>query len=304
MMQYLCIDFGGSSLKYSLMNSEDEFIDKGMLSLDDVKTVSGMVDVIRKLYDRYERPDGGIAISYCGELDPEKGCLLNGGSYPFMAGCNLKEETEKACNTRVSIENDGNCAAIAELHKGSLKGCRNAFALIIGTGIAGAVIINGSLYHGSHNYSGLMSFCTADISRQFSLDNIAAKQTSANYLGCSYTKEVELEEKINGKQFFDYLKNNDQTAKEVLDKYTVALANVIYNVQLLLDVERITIGGGISVEPLFQQELKESYDRIYDITPLQYIKPPKAELVFCKYHNDANMLGALLHHKEMGGIEA
>ena len=300
-MKYLCVDIGGSSMKYCLMSEETEILDKGKASLKGVSSPSEMAAAIQKQYEAYGRPEGGIAISYCGELDASTGYLYSGGSYPFMASCNLREEVEKVCGTRVSVENDGNCAAIAELTSGSLKGCTSAFALIVGTGLAGAVIMDKALYHGIHSYSGFLSFMTADLTRPFSVENIAARVTSANYLGRAYEAENNLDEQIDGIQFFSRLRDGDETAKTILKRYSQTLANVIFNVQLLLDVEKISVGGGISIEPAFQEELQKAYDRIYQTTPLQYINPPKAELTFCRYHNDANLIGALMHHKEMTG---
>ena len=130
-MKYLCVDIGGSSMKYCLMSEKAEILEKGKTSLKEVSSVSDMVSVIRRQYEEYGKPEGGIAISYCGELDASTGLLYNGGSYPFMASCNLKDILEKECQTKASVENDGNCAAIAELASGSLKDCRNAFVLLV-----------------------------------------------------------------------------------------------------------------------------------------------------------------------------
>ena len=90
-MKYLCVDIGGSSMKYCLMSEKAEILEKGKTSLKEVSSVSDMVSVIRRQYEEYGKPEGGIAISYCGELDASTGLLYNGGSYPFMASCNLKD---------------------------------------------------------------------------------------------------------------------------------------------------------------------------------------------------------------------
>ena len=298
-MKYLCVDIGGSAMKYCLMTEEGEILEKGKASLNGISSPSEMVSAIKKQFEAYGRPEGGIAISYCGELDASTGYLYSGGSYPFMASFNLRTALEKACNTKVSIENDGNCAAIAELHSGSLKDCSSAFALIVGTGLAGAVIVNRALYHGIHSYSGFLSFMTADLNKPFSTKNIAASITSANYLCRAYEAENNLNEQIDGIEFFSRLNRGDEKAKAILEHYARTLANVIFNIQLLLDVEKISVGGGISVQPAFQEELQKAYQKIYLTTPLQYINPPQAELTFCKYYNDANLIGAYIHHKEM-----
>lgn len=296
-MNYLCVDIGGSSMKYALMNEDAAIREKGRRELDDVKTSEGMLAAINSLYEESGRPEGGIAVSYCGELNAESGLLYNGGSYPFMAGHNLKEELQDYCHTQVSVENDGNCAAFAELYQGNLTDCANAAVLIVGTGLAGALIFDHKLYRGTNHYAGLLSFMTVQISVPFSLNNMAARAVSANYLASAYMQENPSAEQMDGIRFFELAEEGDKTALDILERYCTNLANVVFNTQLMLDVEKICIGGGISVQPLFRRTLKEAYDNIYSITPLQYINPPKTDLVFCRECNDANLIGALYHHR-------
>lgn len=295
-MNYLCVDIGGSSMKYGLLNHTAEILEKGSRSLGHVKSAAEMLEAIRSLYEETGRPEGGIAVSYCGELNSATGYLFNGGSYPFMAEHNLKEDLEALCHTSVSVENDGNCAAAAEMYSGNLQNCSNAAVLIVGTGLAGALIFDHKLYRGTNYYAGLLSFMTAEINKDFSLDNMAARAVSANYLSSSYMQGKPDEEKMDGIRFFGLVNSGDETAMHVLERYCTNLANVVFNTQLMLDLEKICIGGGISVQPLFREKLKEAYEKIYTITPLQYINPPKADLVFCADCNDANLIGALYHH--------
>ncbi|WP_422397542.1 ROK family protein [Spiroplasma endosymbiont of Labia minor] len=65
------------------------------------------------------------------------------------------------------IENDANCAAIAELISGNAKFCSNGFLFIMGTGIGGAVIINNKLYKG-------INFAPGDFG--YSINNIEKYQ--------------------------------------------------------------------------------------------------------------------------------
>lgn len=293
---YFCIDIGGSSIKYALMDSDFVFIKKGKRLLDDISSYAQMISLIHDLYESHGHPSGGIAVSYCGELDSQKGYLYNGGSFPFMAHRNFKEDLEITCNTKVNLENDGNCAAKAEVRSGSLMNTENAVVIIVGTGLAGSIVINRKIYNGSHNYAGFFSFLIKNIDKPFSISNIAARSGSANYLYDSY---VSMTDKIDGESFFELIDINDTRAKEILEDYCSNLANLLFNLQIVLDVEKLCIGGGISVQKAFRIKLVEAYNKIYQLTPLHAINPAKAEVCFCKYHNDANLIGALIHHLEL-----
>lgn len=62
----------------------------------------------------------------------------------------------------VTIENDGKCAALAEFWKGSLQGCTNGAVVVLGTGVAGGIIINGELYRGKRFSAGEYSYICVD----------------------------------------------------------------------------------------------------------------------------------------------
>ena len=72
--------------------------------------LSAVYDLIQKLKDRY--PVSGIAISYCGELDHEKGIIHSPGSYRFNGGFHMRETLEAETGLPVAVENDGNAAML------------------------------------------------------------------------------------------------------------------------------------------------------------------------------------------------
>ena len=79
----------------------------------------------------------------------------------------------------------------------------------------------------------------------------------------------------------------------MLDIYTKEIAVQIFNLQTILDVERFAIGGGISVQSLFLEILREEVEYVKTdcLQEIAHILHP--ELVPCQYHNDANLLGAV-----------
>ena len=79
--------------------------------------------------------------------------------------------------------------------------------------------------------------------------------------------------------------------------YTDSLAVQIFNLSILLDLEKIAIGGGISASPLLLQTLKQSMEFFRKNSPQAKYLPLlfNPELVVCKYKNDANLLGAYQH---------
>ena len=69
------------------------------------------------------------------------------------------------------MENDGKCAALAEFWRGSLKGCTNGAVVVIGTGVAGGIILNGKLFRGNHFTAGEYSYICTEAKGPAELDN-------------------------------------------------------------------------------------------------------------------------------------
>lgn len=293
-MKYLCIDVGGSGIKYAVMDDNFNMISNGIHKLS-VQKYNDFIVEIKKIYEQNGRPDGGIAISYCGELDEKIGLIYNGGSYSFNTGNNLKQSLEEACKTKVSIENDGNCAALAELHEGVLQEYKDSVVVVIGTGLGGAIILNKKIRHGINKFAGSLSFMTSDIGMDFGLNNMIAKNTSFHYIINEYNRKS-MNNIQTGYDFFELVNNKEELAIQILTKYCRNIANVLFNIHLILDVECIAVGGGISVQPIFQEIFFKEFRKIFNTTPINKLNIRMPCVNICQYNNNSNLYGALCHH--------
>lgn len=68
------------------------------------------------------------------------------------------------------------------------------------------------------------------------------------------------------------------------------IAVQIFNLQTILDSERIAIGGGISAQPVLIEYIRRHLNQLYSDCPYRI---PRAEIVICKFQNDANLYGAM-----------
>ena len=136
MKKYLVLDIGGSSIKYAMMNESAEFLSKGSVKTP-LDCIESLVEIIGQIYDDYKFEIEGMAISMPGVLDSDTGYAYSGGWLKYNSGQNIIEVLKKRCNTVIAIENDAKCAASAELGFGSLKGCKDAAVIVLGTGVGG-----------------------------------------------------------------------------------------------------------------------------------------------------------------------
>ena len=79
----------------------------------------------------------------------------------------------------------------------------------------------------------------------------------------------------------------------MLRRFCHAVAVQIYNLTVLLDVEKVAIGGGISKQPLLLESLRSAYDGLYASRAGQaYMEGlPRCQIVPCAFSSEANQVG-------------
>ena len=196
-----------------------------------------------------------------------------------------------------AVENDAKAAAAAEIWKGSMQGVSNGTVIVLGTGIGGAVIIDGKVYRGSTfaagEYSGIP---TTLLSGKYDPTKMWARVNGVGIMCDNYAKKLGVDpEGMNGRILFTDANEGKQEALDAIDEYCESLAAGIVSLQFVLDVERVAIGGGISKQPLLMESLHKKLHAYYDEAGA-FMPATLPEVVTCEFGNDANMIGALYHY--------
>ena len=81
------------------------------------------------------------------------------------------------------------------------------------------------------------------------------------------------------------------------------MAVQIYNINILLDLEKVSLGGAVSASPMLLKLMQESLNKVKEDNPQNKLGAivPCPELTVCKFRNDANLLGAWYHFKNTIG---
>ena len=290
--QYLVIDIGGSSIKYALMSNNAELIEKGKVPTP-LDNIENFIETIGKIYDLYSDKIEGIAISMPGRLDTKRGYAFSGGSLEYNREKEIVKLLKERCNTEIRIENDGKCAALAEVWKGSLSDCNDAIVIVLGTGVGGGVIKDRKIHKGKNFFAGEFSFIMTNAKDSEDMDNLWAIKNGSVALTKSFAERKGLNaEDVDGFTVFEHINSGDEDALKVLDEFTNNLAIQIINLQAVFDPEKIAIGGGISAQPILLDYIRKNLDKHYKKYDYM-IEFPKVEIVKCAYCNDSNLIGAL-----------
>lgn len=288
-MKVLAVDIGGTFIKYAYMEEDMQILSRGK-----VKTPKEgreqLIEAIGRIYDTV--PDvSGIAISMPGIIDSENGYCSMGGALRYNDDFYLRHSLYQRCPVKIHVENDAKCAAMAEASAGSLKDVADGFVLIFGTMIGGGYIQDHKLHKGKHFSSGEISYFITDRDSMPDYDTVWGNRCGTPGLCRMFAEKKGLNpEMVDGLQVFDAVNRQDADAVECLQEFTRQVAVQIFNLQNVLDPERFAIGGGISEQPIFIEYIRKHLKAMYANCPYNV---PRAEVVGCKFLNDANLIGAL-----------
>ena len=297
MTRLAVFDVGGTAIKYCAMEGTElqlqgEVPTPDTESLDREPFLATLERVIAEL-----GPVEGVALSVPGVVDVEARYLHTGGALKYNYDADVTE-WERRFGLPVEVENDARCSTMAELAVGNLSGVRNGVVLTFGTGIGGGAVVNGELFKGSHLYSGeasMMYFSTPR--RDSELREDGAWSTACSTTGmCRRLAEAKGIEGCNGRELFAWLEQGDEETARVFGEVCDDIAIQIHNIQCWLDPERICLGGGISRNPLFVEGVRDAHRRFN--AELNYAFP-EAEIVTCRFFNEANLIGAYQHFLRM-----
>lgn len=292
MKSYLCIDIGGTAIKYGIYNDKGKE-KQDVSSILTTQTAKGteIMDTLFEIVSLAKRTYtlSGICISSAGVVDSELGRIIYSGyTIPNYTGTEIKSILEQKFDIRCEVENDVNCACLGEFWQGAGRGARSLACLTVGTGIGGALMLGGHLIHGYSYTAGEIGYM--NISEQ-NFQDLAS--TTSLIKRVTERKNLANEEKLNGKIIFELAKQGDIICNEEIDfmveKLVVGIANILY----LFNPEVLVLGGGIMAQ-------KEFLEGKINIALANKIVDPlfnQTKLKFAEKGNDAGMLGALYHFR-------
>lgn len=292
-MKYLSFDVGGTNTKYSLIDCKGNILESGSIpTRDDKVEIFNRVKLIVEEYQKRDIKIEGLAFSMPGVIDVERGYMITGGALYDLYDFAFKEELEKYIGLPVELENDVNCVALAEKWLGNAKESNNFLCMTVGTGVGGAIFVNGKMVRGNNFSAGEFGFMITDRRKNYEEATLSMSGSVRGGLIQTYARLKGIEwENLDGKQIFDLAESGDEIAKKVIADFYDCIAYSVYNLSVAINPEKILIGGEITKREEFIERIEAKINEIKEQTCS--LKFPLIER--CKFLNDSGKIGAVYH---------
>lgn len=305
-MYKIGIDLGGTNIAVGLVDEDYKLKTKNSVPTNAKRSVEEVVDTICNAVDSLLFQTGvgldmisSIGIGAPGTCDEDLGVVCVSYSLAWK-NVPIVEMLKKRFNVGVKLNNDANCAALAEVKAGVAKNKKRVVLLTIGTGLGSGIVLDGKVYSGFKgngtefgqmlvDFDGVLCAC----GRRGCWDSYVSASGLVREAQAAMRERHETKlhqyEHLTAKDVFEAYDCGDATAKAVLREYCHYLAVGVSNIVNILGPEMVVFGGGVSARgdvflPPIEKYIRENcFDKREEAMP---------ELAIAMMGNDAGVIGA------------
>ena len=243
-MRIAVVDIGGTNIKSGMWeNDEIKEVRETATNakLGGAHVMNAVLEILREFKDFQ-----AVGISTAGQVDSDKGMILYANdNIPGYTGTKIKEIIEGEFHVPVAVQNDVNSAAIGEAFYGAGRGANDFLCLTYGTGVGGAIIVNGEVYTGAGYSAGEFGgIVTHPEDRNPSEDIFSGcyerYASTTALVKCAGERNSQLK---NGRDIFARIGE-----KEVMDLVDQWILEIVYGLTTLVHIfnpSMVVLGGGI-----------------------------------------------------------
>jgi len=253
------LDLGGTDLKAGLVRADGtvgHFLRRPSRTRESAEApIEVVLEAAAELRRRAGDERVRIGLGCPGVIEPRTGILRGHTPHlPHWSSFALGDELSRRLGGRVRVDNDANCAALAESRVGAASGARVAVTLTLGTGIGCGIVIDGRVVHGAFGGAGEAGHLPLGSGEHPCRCGVAhCVEPEASASGLLRGARAAGLEVADAASVFAAAARGDAVAVRLVDRMADRLGAVIAVVVNLLNPDVVTIGGGISRagEPLF-----------------------------------------------------
>ena len=313
-MKYVGVDIGGTNLKAGLVDENGVLLATQKMKVASIAdddglawTVASLVQELAHTVNISVSDVASVGVGVPGTVEIRSGSINYTCNLP-LRNVPLRKLFHRYLSIPLYIENDANCAALAEFLVGAGRDSKRFVTITLGTGVGAGIVHNGKIYHGANGMAGEVGHmviqrgglpcpcgrhgCWEQYASATALKRITAAALAAHPHSILAQVVAETEGRVSGQSAFIAARRGDPVGQQVCDEYVDYLACGVVNVVNIFQPDTLAIGGGVSNEaeeqlllPVQQRVARES---------IPCGRDRRTRIVKAELGNRAGIIGAAL----------
>jgi glucokinase len=252
---YIGVDVGGTNLKAARISEDGTIVERRTEAV----ARGSAAELFGRLESLIRDLDAGgvkgVGVGVPGIIDRD-GRVRVAPNLGILDGQFVGQELQRRTGKPTFIENDANAAALAEAWLGAGGGVDNLLFVTLGTGVGGGLILNGRVWSGISGYAGEVGHIQVEEGGwSCGCSSRGCVETIAGAAGWGRVAEARLSggrrsvlrgQDLTPERISEAARGGDPVALEVVEEAARALGIGIAAALLLVNVERVVIGGGVA----------------------------------------------------------
>ncbi|MGE5715781.1 MAG: ROK family protein [Acidobacteriota bacterium] len=313
----LGIDLGGTKILAGAVDGAGKIVGRGKLKTPFESDAAGLLQALIEASDLALKEAGAprervsaLAVAAPGAVNAETGVMIRAGNLAVKNWDVVRALGGAFPKARRRLGHDVRLAALAEARLGAGRGASTMVAVWVGTGVGGAVIIDGKIHTGWNRNAGEIGQIQIDFRRaepgkpDGTLEGIAAKVGITAWLrrriaeGEKTSLEKAVSKKstrLSGSELREAVEAKDALALRALARSAKAVGLAMANVFNVFSPDLFVLGGGVAVDvgASYLADVRKWADRFAYTQELGKLRVEPAAL-----GDDAGLLGAALYARE------
>ena len=316
-MNYIGIDIGGTNLKAGLVDEDGRLLAVKTMKIREVSDPDALTDTLVAL-TRELAQEGGVPMEEIasvgagvpGVVDIRTGSIVYTCNLP-LRNIPLRKLFKRRLGLHLYVENDANCAALAEYYAGAGQGSKRFVTITLGTGIGAGIIHNGKIFHGGNGMAGEVGHTCIDYQglpcpcgRRGCWEQYASatalirdtKRTMAAHPESLLHAIAAEQGGVDGRTAFLAKERGDEAGAQVVEDYIEHLACGLTNLVNIFFPEVLALSGGVANQgdalllPLRERVRERSFGSRYAVS--------HTRIELCTLGYRAGVIGAAMLARE------
>lgn len=279
------IDIGGTKSLYALFDDSFEIVAQEKLPTHPDRggaraftrrmraTVEPLVEVARRKGLRVD----AVGVGCAGDIDMREGIVRSSPNIGFLEDYPFRKRLAKLTGARVFVANDVHAGLYGEFRLGAARGARHVIGVFLGTGVGGALIVDGRLHRGATGLAGdignYLLHTSADPGqhRKDVLDNVASRTAIAGDAAALAAKRWAPQLRagagtdvtdIRAGDIAEAIRRGDKAIEKLVKSRAAVVGAAMSNFVDFLNPDMVVLGGGLveALPRLIRRQVRVALD--------------------------------------------